>query len=171
MSYCCPSQTCAAVVENRSRTSPRVFSGACAMRLYASMHITSPERIAVSADHFFHTVSFPRRSGERSIMSSWMRVKVWNTSRPAAGPRISGPNESLNRLYTVRHSFGRSLFPPMATIYRSGSYSPSGSWVNSIVENSRRTASSMVSCAIIAQNYRKSVQNGPFRTDFRHFAR
>ena len=33
MSYCWPSHTCAAVVENRSSASLRTFSGACAIRL------------------------------------------------------------------------------------------------------------------------------------------
>ena len=55
------------------------------MSWYASMSITSPESMAVSSFHFFHTVGTPLRSGERSIMSSCIRVKEWNTSSAAAG--------------------------------------------------------------------------------------
>ena len=85
------------------------------------MHITSPERIAVSEPHFFQTVSTPLRSGERSIMSSWMSVKLWNTSIPAAGSRISGVSSSLYNEYAIKHSVGRIRFPPIEIIYLSGS--------------------------------------------------
>ena len=60
------------------------------------MLITSPESMAVSSPHFFQTVSRPRRFGDLSIMSSCMRVKVWNTSSAAAGSSISSPSSSRN---------------------------------------------------------------------------
>ena len=76
MSICWPSHTWAAVWEKRSSTSGSTSRGAWAMRLNESMNITSPERMAVSSLHFFQTVGWPRLRGERSMMSSWMRVKV-----------------------------------------------------------------------------------------------
>ncbi len=85
------------------------------------MHITSPDSTAVSEPHFFHMVATPRRSGDLSMMSSWINVKLWKTSSPAAGSSTSGPMRSWYRAYVVRQSFGRIRLPPISIIYRSGS--------------------------------------------------
>ena len=67
------------------------------MRWKASISITSPESMAVLSFHFFHTVGMPRLRGERSMMSSCIRVKEWKTSRAAAGERISSPKLSSKK--------------------------------------------------------------------------
>ena len=53
--------------------------------------------MAVLSFHFFHTVGMPRLRGERSMMSSCISVKEWNTSRAAAGERISSPKLSSKK--------------------------------------------------------------------------
>ena len=84
------------------------------------MSITSPERIAVSSFHFFHTAGIPRLIGERSIMSSCIRVNEWNTSSAAAGERMCSPKSSEKNEYAVTHSFGRTLLPPISIMYLRG---------------------------------------------------
>ena len=153
MSICWPSHTSEAVFEKSLRASGSTAAGAWAMRLYASMHITSPLRMAVSSFHFFHTVSCPRRRGLRSIMSSWMRVKVWKTSRPAAGSRMCGPSSSAKIPYVVRHRRGLMRFPPISIIYRRGSYSPAGSFWNWMLLKRLFKASEMVLSGIIVPNF------------------
>ena len=70
MSYCWPSITWMAVRSNMSRTLSRYLWGTLLMRRMESVYMASPDRMAVSCPHFFHTVSLPRRRGLLSIMSS-----------------------------------------------------------------------------------------------------
>ena len=114
MSYCWPSQTSTVVLKNRFMTLSCTSWGALAMRLYASMSITSPERMAVLSFHLVHTVGTPLRSGERSMMSSCISWNEWNTSRAAAGESISSPNLSPKKEYVVRQSLGRRRLPPIS---------------------------------------------------------
>ena len=72
--------------------------------------------MAVSSFHFFQTVGIPRRSGERSMMSSCIRVKEWKTSRADAGARMPSSIWSEKKEYAVRQRRGRIRLPPMAII-------------------------------------------------------
>ena len=86
---------------------------------------TSPDKIAILVFHFSWTFSFALRSGASSIMSSWMREKLWNNSTARAADMLSS-TDLLNSFADISVNIGLIRFPPKVMKYRSGSYKFNG---------------------------------------------
>ncbi len=84
----------------------------CASAVTASVYIASPLRIAADTSHRAWTVGCPRRSGASSMMSSCIRVKLWNSSTATAAGRAAARSPSASA--ATRVSTGRNRFPPSA---------------------------------------------------------
>ncbi|OPX72259.1 MAG: hypothetical protein A4E38_00668 [Methanoregulaceae archaeon PtaB.Bin108] len=114
MSRCCPSQISTHVRASMDVARTFVLSGASAMLMNskALAKSTSPARIAVGSFHWVWTVGTPLLTSSPSMMSSWMRVKLWVSSSASAAGITSVELPFFTASAASSSTAGRSRFPP-----------------------------------------------------------